>query len=49
MFHAFRVMGNHGQIGAGRLVGFAAALFPIAQGAERNVIPSRKFFLGQKL
>jgi hypothetical protein len=44
-FHAFGVVGNHGQIGAGWLVGLAASLFPIAQRSERDMIPHRKFFL----
>ena len=46
-FHAFGVVSNYGQIGAGRLVGLAASLFPIAQRAERDMIPRREFFLCQ--
>jgi type I restriction enzyme, R subunit len=36
--HAFGIAGNDRQIGAGRLIGLAAALFPVSQGAERDVI-----------
>ena len=46
-FHAFGVVRNDGEIGTGGLVGFAAALFPIAESAERDVIPRGKFFLCQ--
>lgn len=44
---AFRIDGNDFQIGTGRLIRLAAALFPIPQGAERNMIARRKLFLRQ--
>jgi hypothetical protein len=34
--HALRIAGDHRQIGASRLIGFSAALFPIAQHALRE-------------
>ena len=46
-FHAFRVVSNHGQIGAGGLIGRAASLLPIPQGAYGDVIPGGEFFLRQ--
>jgi hypothetical protein len=44
---AFRVMRDHDQISAGRLVWLAAALFPIVQRPDRDVVSRREFFLCQ--
>jgi hypothetical protein len=46
--HAFGIAGNDRQIGAGRLVGLAAALFLVSQGAERDVIARGEFFLRER-
>ena len=43
--HALGVARDHGEIGARGLVGLGAALFPIAQGAERDANARGKFFL----
>src|SRR5262245_17283064 len=43
--HRFRIAGDHLEIGAGGLVGFSSALFPISEGAEGNLKPSGKLFL----
>ena len=45
--HAFGIMGDHGQVGAGRLVGLATPLLPVAEGSQRNVVAQSKFLLGQ--
>lgn len=36
--YPFRIMGNHGEISAHRLIRFRTALFPIAQRSQRYVI-----------
>jgi hypothetical protein len=46
-FQPFGVVRNHRQTGAGGRVRLAASLFPIAQVAEWNAIPRRKFLLCQ--
>lgn len=43
----FRIHGDHLQIGAGRGIGLGATLFPVAQGAERDLVAGGKRFLGQ--
>src|SRR6516225_4145117 len=45
--YALGIAGDHGEIGARRLVGLGAPLPPIAQGAKRDVIARREFFLRQ--
>lgn len=42
---SFRIAGNDGEIGTRWLIGFAAPLLPITQGAERDVIARREFLL----
>ncbi len=42
---ALRVMGDNGEVGAGRLVGGAATLFPVAQGAQRDAMARGKLLL----
>lgn len=39
--------GDHLQIGAGRGVGFGAALFPVTQRAKRDAAAHGKFLLGE--
>ena len=34
--HAFGIMGDHGQVGAGRLVGLATPLLPVAEDSKRS-------------
>jgi len=38
-------VGDDGEIGAGGLVRFSAALFPVVQCAEQDVVAGREFFL----
>src|SRR5579863_7561011 len=45
--HGVRLARDHLEIGARGLVGLDAALLPIAQRAERNVIARGKIFLAQ--
>ena len=44
---AFRIIGNDSEVSAGRLIGTGAALFPISERAERDMIPHSKLFLRQ--
>src|SRR5512147_13514 len=43
--HTFRIASDRQQVGAGRLVGAGAALFPVAQRPEGNLIAGRKLLL----
>src|SRR5262245_31811971 len=43
--HRLGIARDHLEIGAGGLIGFSGALFPISEGAERNLKPSGKLFL----
>src|SRR5258708_1341922 len=43
--YGLRIARDHGEVSSRRLVGGHTPLFPIAQGAERNVIPTGKVFL----
>ena len=45
--HALGVAGDDRQVGAGGWVGFGAALFPVAQRTERDVIPRGELLLGE--
>src|SRR5438309_6746132 len=45
--HALGIARDHGEVRARRLVRLDAALFPIAQGANRNAVSCGKFFLAQ--
>ena len=45
--HCVRVTGYCGEVGAGGLIGFCAALFPVAEGAEGDLVAGGEFFLGQ--
>src|ERR1700674_1607841 len=43
--HGLGIAGNHGEVSTRRLIGHSAALFPIAQRADRNLIPPCKLVL----
>lgn len=43
--HGIRIAGNHGEIGAGGLIGNRSTLLPIAERTEGNVKASGEFFL----
>jgi len=45
--HGLGVACNGLEVGAGRLIRFHPALFPVAQGAEGDLIAGREFLLGQ--
>src|SRR3954449_12900075 len=45
--HALRVVSDDGEMGAGGLVGLAAALLPVAQYAERDAVARGEFLLRQ--
>lgn len=45
--HCVRVTGDCGEVGAGGLIGFGAALFPVAESAEGDLVAGGEFFLGE--
>jgi hypothetical protein len=48
LLDTFGIARDDGEVGSSRLVGPRAALFPIAQGAKRDVVARGKFLLGQR-
>src|SRR5438094_10049439 len=45
--HALGIASDDGEVGPRGLVGFATSLLPVAQGAQRDMVPGGKFLLGQ--